>query len=92
MRIRELARYLERPAGSAQSSGADAVTLTPRESVVLNKLGEHGSIREVAEALVVSPHTVKTQLQAVYRKLGVSSRRAALEAARELGLLEPPGE
>jgi len=57
--------------------------------VVLAALAKHESIRAVAEALVVSPHTVKTQLQSVYRKLGVSSRRSALAVARELGLIEP---
>jgi ATP/maltotriose-dependent transcriptional regulator MalT len=34
---------------------------------------------------------VKTQAQGVYRKLGVSSRRAAVEQARAAGLLEPDG-
>jgi LuxR family maltose regulon positive regulatory protein len=41
----------------------------------------------MADALVVSPHTIKTQLQGLYRKLGVSSRRSAVVVARELGLL-----
>jgi ATP/maltotriose-dependent transcriptional regulator MalT len=30
---------------------------------------------------------VKTQIQSVYRKLGVNSRHEAVERARELGLL-----
>jgi DNA-binding CsgD family transcriptional regulator len=34
---------------------------------------------------------VKAQLQSVYRKLGVSSRRAALAAGREAGLIGPDG-
>ncbi|MGI6878906.1 LuxR C-terminal-related transcriptional regulator [Microbacterium sp. gxy059] len=54
---------------------------------MLEALDRHGTTREIAEALVVSPHTVKAQLQSVYRKLGVSSRRGAVVAARELGLL-----
>jgi len=83
-----LRRYLEIPPHMTRPSGPATVSLTPRESVVLNMLGEHGSVREIAEALVVSPHTVKTQLQGVYRKLGVSSRRAALEVAHELGLID----
>jgi len=32
-------------------------------------------------------NTVKTHLRSVYRKLGVSSRREAILAARTLGLL-----
>jgi LuxR family maltose regulon positive regulatory protein len=81
-----LRRYLELPAG--RSVRQPAVVLTPRERIVLAAFARHDSVREVAAALVVSPHTVKTQLQGVYRKLGVSSRRAALTVAHELGLLE----
>lgn len=79
-------RYLDIAAPTAQAGGA-VLTLSPRESVVLNALAAHGTIDETAASLVVSPHTVKTQLQSIYRKLGVSSRQAALAVARELGLL-----
>ncbi|WP_025134381.1 LuxR C-terminal-related transcriptional regulator [Leucobacter sp. PH1c] len=41
----------------------------------------------VAEALFVTPHTVKFHLRGVYRKLGVSGREAAVLRAREVGLL-----
>jgi LuxR family maltose regulon positive regulatory protein len=81
-----LQRYLDSPAGPRQS-GPAAVVLTPREGVVLAALATHDSIRAIAEALVVSPHTIKTQLQGIYRKLGVSSRLSALAVAGELGLL-----
>lgn len=75
-------RYAEEP----------AIQLTRREKVVLDALAEHGSARVIAEKLVVSTHTVKSQLQSLYRKLGVSSRAAALSVARERGLLEASGE
>jgi len=35
----------------------------------------------------VSLNTVKTHVQSIYRKLGVSSRHEAIERARDLGLL-----
>ena len=38
--------------------------------------------------LYVSANTVKSQAQAVYRKLDASSRSQAVARARELGLLE----
>jgi LuxR family maltose regulon positive regulatory protein len=85
-----LRRFLETPVIDEPPRSSTPL-LTRRERVVLNGLAEHGSVREIAEALVVSPHTVKAQLQSVYRKLGVSSRRAALSAGREAGLIGPDG-
>ncbi len=41
--------------------------------------------------MFVSPNTVKTQAQGVYRKLGVNSRREAVEQARAAGLLDRDG-
>lgn len=85
-----LLRYLDVPTSVARASGAAAAvptTLTKRELVVLTALAEHEAIRSIAEHLVVSPHTIKTQLQSIYRKLGVSSREAAITVARESGLL-----
>lgn len=82
-----LQRYLDVPVSEARASGPAAVSLTPREQVVLDTLAQHHSTRAIAETLVVSPHTVKTQLRGIYRKLGVSSRQSALAVARDLGLL-----
>lgn len=81
-------RYLDVPSSAGRPSVATTVSLTKREMVVLGTLVEHDGIRAVATALVVSPHTVKSQLQSIYRKLGVSSRQAAIAVARELGLLD----
>ncbi|MCW5951211.1 MAG: NACHT domain-containing protein [Propionibacteriaceae bacterium] len=83
-----LQRYLDIPVSEGQGAGLAAVSLTGREQVVLAALADHEGARAIAEALVVSPHTIKTQLQSIYRKLGVSSREAALAVARELGLLD----
>jgi LuxR family maltose regulon positive regulatory protein len=45
------------------------------------------SLREIAQALYLSPNTVKTHSRSIYRKLSVSSREEAVERGRELGLL-----
>jgi LuxR family transcriptional regulator, maltose regulon positive regulatory protein len=45
------------------------------------------SLPEIARELYVSPNTVKTQCNAIYRKLAVTSRQAAVQAAREHRLL-----
>jgi LuxR family maltose regulon positive regulatory protein len=42
---------------------------------------------EIASDLYVTVNTVKSHQQSLYRKLGVSTRRAAVDRARELNLL-----
>lgn len=55
--------------------------LTPRERTVLRLLAEGRSKREIAAELFVSFNTVHSHTKAVYRKLGVSTRREAVERA-----------
>ena len=62
-------------------------TLTEREVAVLRLLRGTMSLREISEELYVSPNTVKTHAQAIYRKLGVSSRQDAVLRGREAGVL-----
>ena len=42
---------------------------------------------DIAAALSVSRSTVKTHVQTIYTKLGVQSRRSAVQTARARGLL-----
>jgi LuxR family transcriptional regulator, maltose regulon positive regulatory protein len=65
--------------------------LTPAELRLLQYLPTHLSFPQIADQVFVSPNTVKTQAQGVYRKLGVTSRREAVEQARAAGLLDPDG-
>jgi LuxR family maltose regulon positive regulatory protein len=60
--------------------------LTPRERTVLRLLAQGRSKREIAEELYVSFNTVHSHTKAVYRKLGVSSRREAIEHASDIRL------
>ncbi|WP_282944484.1 response regulator transcription factor [Cellulomonas endometrii] len=63
--------------------GATSEPLSAREKVVLTELGVHATLEEVARCLFVTRNTVKTQVRAIYRKLGVSTRaelRAWMEA------------
>jgi ATP/maltotriose-dependent transcriptional regulator MalT len=64
--------------------------LTDRELTILRLLPTRLSQREIADELFVSVNTVKTHSRAIYRKLGVSSRQAATDRARELELLDAP--
>jgi LuxR family maltose regulon positive regulatory protein len=61
--------------------------LTERELDVLRLLFGDLSTRQMAQNLYVAPSTVRTQVKSIYRKLGVSSRRAAVEEARARGLI-----
>ncbi len=61
--------------------------LTERELSVLRYLPSGLSQREIAGELYVSLNTVKTHCKAIYRKLGVDGRKAAVQAARDHGLL-----
>ena len=67
--------------------GARASTLTEAELRLLPHLATHLSFREIGERLFLSRHTVKSHAMAIYRKLNVTSRNAAVERARELGLI-----
>ena len=57
------------------------------EQRVLRLLATSLTQREIASELYVSPNTVKTHARVIYRKLGVSSRAAAVSAARDLNLV-----
>jgi LuxR family maltose regulon positive regulatory protein len=62
--------------------------LTPAELRVLSHLPSHLSCREIALLEQVSANTIKSQVHAVYRKLGVTTRSAAVGRAVELGLID----
>lgn len=54
--------------------------LTPAELRVVEKIAEHGTYKEAARQLGVSPSTVRNQLHAIYQKLGISSKSELLKA------------
>jgi LuxR family maltose regulon positive regulatory protein len=64
-----------------------AAPLTERELAVLRLLPSRLSTREIGRELSVSANTVRSHVQAIYRKLQVSSRAEAVTQARQLGLL-----
>ena len=73
--------------GATRDAGGLVEQLTEREIAVLRYLPTKLSQREIASELYVSPNTVKTHCAAIYRKLGVGDRKAAVQAARDLGML-----
>ena len=57
-----------------------ARALSARELEVLLLLDDHLSTDQIAARLFISEHTVRSHVKSLLRKLGVSSRRQALEA------------
>lgn len=62
--------------------------LTPREREVLKLVAAGHSAPDIAERIHLSPATVKSHLQAIYDKLGVAERAAAVAEGMRRGLLE----
>lgn len=66
--------------------------LTRKETETLRLLATGNSTDDIAVALKVSPHTVKTHIYNLFRKIHVSNRlQAAHWAARHLLLTDPTG-
>jgi len=66
---------------------ARASLLSPRETEVLRHISLGASNKEVARALLMSPSTVRTHVESVFRKLECSTRAAATLKASTLGLI-----
>lgn len=77
-----------REAGAAdRARPARASLLSPREAEVLRHISLGASNKEVARVLQMSPSTVRTHVESVFRKLDCSTRAAATLKASTLGLI-----
>ena len=66
---------------------AEAEKLSPQEHQILRLVAEGMGNRDIAEKLSISRYTVECHIKNIYRKLAVSSRTRAVNAARQRGLL-----
>jgi LuxR family maltose regulon positive regulatory protein len=73
-----------------QAEGVSTAALTAAELRVLQFLPSRLTFQQIGEHLFLSQTTIKTHAQAIYRKLGTSSRDEAVARAQSLGLVESP--
>ena len=71
---------------SAHVGATGGSTLTPAELRLLPFLQTYLTIREIGERLFISRSTASSEVASIYRKLGVSLRRDAVQRATH-GLL-----
>jgi len=67
----------------------DAISLTRREQEVLSLVAEGATDQEVAQALSISIHTVKSHMRNILSKLHLSHRHEAAQFALREGLIPP---
>jgi DNA-binding NarL/FixJ family response regulator len=86
---RLIEEFARRPpsAGGVDPGALDALTARERETLELLARGLTNA--ELAEALYVSEHTVKTHVGNVLAKLGLRDRIHAVILAYEIGLVQP---
>jgi DNA-binding NarL/FixJ family response regulator len=79
------------PAVTLEETLREESHLTPREQMVLARLAQGMTNREIAEALAIAETTVKTHLQHILDKLHARNRLEAASFALKLGLIDGGG-
>ena len=86
-RLTQVQTTLGSSSESAPASGTEPDDLTDRELQILTLLQSALSLRDIGSELFVSRNTAKSHVASVYRKLGVTSRTAAVARAHQLDLI-----
>ena len=86
--VGEASELRDRLAKVRDPDAPGASALTGAELRLLPMLCTHLSVPEIGAELVLSPHTIKSRMKSIYRKLDATTRSQVVTRARELGLLE----
>lgn len=89
-RLSDLAKTRNEPPNERRRPALSEGHLSAREEEVLRLIAAGTTNRQIAQNLHVSLSTVKTYVERIIRKLGVSDRTQAAVKAAELGLLPEP--
>lgn len=80
---RRLVHFFSKP---SVSSNPVFPELTEREREILNMIARGESNSEIAQELVLSPHTIRNHISNIFSKLQVADRAEAIIRARDAGL------
>jgi DNA-binding NarL/FixJ family response regulator len=88
---RVLTAVRHRPGAAGQGPGRSVDRVSERELEVLKLIASGANNAEIAESLYVSERTVKGHISAIFGKLGIRDRPAAIICAYDAGVVTPRG-
>lgn len=81
----DLMEYVSRQPAKIPSAYQSAKQLTPREKEVVHLIAAGSTNGEISNQLCISPHTVKSHVYNIFKKLGLQNRiQAALWVSKYL--------
>lgn len=80
-------KLLRNPDSISKDQNTVVITLTARETDVLEQLGQGLSYTKIAEKLFISPSTVRKHIENIYKKLQVHNKLEAVDLARKQNLI-----
>lgn len=80
-------KLLRNPDSISKDQNTVVITLTARETDVLEQLGQGFSYTKIAEKLFISPSTVRKHIENIYKKLQVHNKLEAVDLARKQNLI-----
>jgi DNA-binding NarL/FixJ family response regulator len=80
-------KLLRNPHSISDKEKSEEVSLTSRETDVLEQLGKGLSYTKIADNLIISPSTVRKHIENIYKKLQVHNKLEAVDQARKQNLI-----